>query len=183
MPGDITSEFTHGEFDRAPDPLPVGNITAPGFSDVGARGDHQHKYGRQYGGTVTRTTPYSVASNAVGVVPWEIRNRDPEGFLPGSAPATDLKVPVGCAGRYLMSLQLYGTPGTSPNIRMFLQILTSVGTGQGLRCPFEPGMIGAVSGLINLAEGDTFQANVYQNSTATLTWTGYFDWVRIGPST
>jgi hypothetical protein len=181
MPGDITSEFSRDPYSRAPDPSAVGNTSVAGFSDAGARGDHAHAYGRMMGGTVTRVSAFSVGSSVVAVIPWEVRTRDPEGFIAPSLtlPQTDLKVPLGCSGRYLISLLLSGNLGFGPTPRTFLQILDS--TGKAIRSPFEQGGMGTTSGILNFNDGDSFQANAYQTSGATVNFTGFLDWVRLGP--
>jgi hypothetical protein len=181
MPGDITSEFSRDPFSRAPDPNPVGNVPVVGFSDTGARGDHAHPYGRMMGCIYNANVGASFAQGVLGRIVWDTKVNDPQGYL-NTLPATDLKVPLGCAGRYSASLKLSPTPaGTfGAGNRLLVHLVSSAGA-EIARNPIELGGYCSASGIFNMNDGDVIAGEVFYSAGGTLLWNGTINLVRLGP--
>lgn len=173
------SDFELDNFTRIPDPRPVG-VTSAGLSDQFARSDHGHELGRQIGGTVSRVlTPVLNPITTVTQIPWDKLDNDPQQFISKSLtlPQTTLTTPANCGGRYIFSFRAIGANVVGAGRALLSIVQNGILL---LRSPMEQGGVTSVSGIFNLAVGDTIVCEIYQ-SAGNINFTAALDWIRIGP--
>lgn len=117
---------------------------------------------------VYRSAAYSMANNAITVMPWDAEEYDTDGFHDNAVNNSRLTVPVGLSGKYNVKVSM-GSDASMTN-RFIVAVRKNGTVIRGGNVEVNSGgafpML-SVSCDVDLAEGDYIDSTYYQNSGST----------------